>query len=121
MSRSRKIDFRIPNAVLDAIEARRARGEYGQYRNLSEFEIGQNLYAALYPKEHLVTVDIARMKESEQDEIHDLALRLAQSNVHVASLTAEKPASAKTLLALARHWTDERLSARAQKRPPNPL
>lgn len=114
MSRSRKVDFRIPNAIIDAIEVRRARGEYGDYHSLSEFETGQNLYASLYPKEHLVTVDIARMKAGEQDEIHDLALRLARANVCVASLTAEKPASAKTLLALAREWTEEKLLRRAK-------
>src|SRR5688572_11690392 len=109
MPRSRPLSFRAPQAITDAVMLRMDRGEYGPYRTLSELQTAQNVYMAFFPRDHIFTVALSRMKNSEQGEVHDLALRLAQHGILLADLTDEKPITAATLLKLARKWTEEKL------------
>src|SRR5436190_13417805 len=98
MSRSKNVGFRVPHPVMDAVEIRRSRGEYGKYRNLSELEIGQNRYAAFFPREHLFTVALAREHEEIQNRVDDFALRLAEHAVLLAEICEEKPVTAPTII-----------------------
>jgi hypothetical protein len=116
MPRSRPVSFRAPQAIADAVKTRMDRGEYGTYRNLSELQTAQNVYMAFFPKDHLFTVALAKMKESEQDEVHDFALRLANHDILLATLTDEKPVTAASLLKLARKWPEPALAAMAARK-----
>lgn len=109
MPRSRHLTSRIPHPIVDAIELRRTRGEYGDYRNFNELQIAQNTYLSLFPREHLFTVSLARMPTADQDEVNDFSLRLAKTDILVASLTDVKPMTSGEILKLSRHWTSERL------------
>ena len=100
--RSQKLDFRCPVPVLEAIRLRHERGEYGDYPSFGALQTALNLYASLFPVHHDLTTEIARMKPTEQDAIHDFALRLAKEGRGVDSITQEKPLTARTLLSLAR-------------------
>lgn len=104
MPRSRPVSFRAPQPIMDAVEIRLQRGEYGDYRTLSEIQTAQNVYMSFFPREHLFTVALSKMKQSEQDEVHDFSRRLAEAGVLLADICAEKPVTAATLLRLAREW-----------------
>ena len=117
MPRSRPISFRAPQAITDAVQIRMSRGEYGDYRTLSELQTAQNVYMAFFPRDHLFTVALSKMKGAEQDEVHDFALRLADQGILLADLVEEKPITAATLLKLSRKWTEEKLAAWKAKGP----
>ena len=117
MPRSRPISFRAPQAITDAVQIRMSRGEYGDYRTLSELQTAQNVYMAFFPRDHLFTVALSKMKGAEQDEVHDFALRLEDQGILLADLVEEKPITAATLLKLSRKWTEEKLAAWKAKGP----
>src|SRR5690349_425773 len=94
MARSKHVSVRVPHPIMDAIEIRRQRNEFGDYHSLSELEIGLNVYLSFFPKIHEFTVELARMAQTEQDEVHDFSQRLAEADISVAALTEVKPLTA---------------------------
>jgi hypothetical protein len=100
MARSRTVTIKVPQPVLDALEAHHLGATFGNYPSRNALLVGVLTYAALFPVPHTLTAAIARLPESDQDKIHDLILSAAQSGRSLAD-ELPKPATVEALLYLA--------------------
>lgn len=73
MSRSRKIEKRVPHPLVDCVEDQFCGGAIGNlpYKNHGEFGQSYYLWQAVYQVDHPFTEGYARLSLSEQDIIHD--------------------------------------------------
>lgn len=101
MARSRTVTIKVPQPVADALEALHAKGAFGRYPSRNALSVGLLTYAAIFPVEHTLTAEIARLPNAEQDAIHDLILAAARDGRDLAA-ELPKPATAQDLLKLAK-------------------
>lgn len=100
MARSKTVTSKVPQPVEDALDLHMQAGRFGPYANKNQLTVGLKLYAAIFPRIHTLTAEIAQLPAAKQDAIHDLILAAARDN---RDLSAElpKPATAADLLKLA--------------------
>lgn len=108
--RSAPRTVKIPVPLLDAIEHLRQSGQpLADYPSTNAALVGLLRYAIAFPKPHALTAGIARMPAADQDRIDDLLAAAAQSGIDLRT-QLPKPATAESLLALARKMTENRAS-----------
>lgn len=73
MSRSRKIEKRVPHPLADCVEDQFRGGAIGNlpYKNHAEFGKSYYLWQAVYGVDHPFTEGYTRLSLEEQDIIHD--------------------------------------------------
>lgn len=101
MARSKTVTSKVPQPIEDALDLHMQAGRFGSYANKNQLAVGLKVYAAIFPRVHTLTAEIARLPAAEQDAIHDLVLAAARDGRDLAA-ELPKPATAQDLLKLAK-------------------
>ncbi len=114
--RSTSKSFKIPCALLEAVEHLRQPGQpLADYPSTNAFVIGLIAYAVAFPRPHELTASLSRLHPDDQDKVHDFLLMAVKEGIDLRTITP-KPVAAETLLALARAATKP--STKKQGSPP---
>jgi len=92
---------KVPIPIIEAIECLRKPGQpLSDYPSTNAALVGLLRYAIAFPKPHRLTAGIARLPQSEQDEIDDFLAECARTGRSLSDET--KPLTAAGLLNLSR-------------------
>jgi len=99
--RSSSKSFKIPVALLDAVDHLRQPGQpLADYPSTNAAIIGLIAYTVAFPRPHELTAGLSRLHPDDQDKVHDFLLRAVKDGIDLRAI-APKPATAQALLELA--------------------